>query len=312
MDVSVIIVNWNTRDLLRGCLSSIFAGTTQIGVEVIVVDNASSDDSPRMVAAEFPGVRLIANAENRGFAAANNQGMRVARGKYVLLLNPDTVVLDRAIERVFAFADENPGIGCIGCQVLEAPNRIQQTCFRFPSPLNLLLSLSGLERAFPRSRFFGRYWMGDWDRRSQRDVDVVSGMFMFVRREVIEQVGLMDEDYFVYAEEADWCFRMRRAGWRCVFAPVGQILHLEGGGKSSRQASVRMFVQMQKSLLLFHRKNRGWLAWQGARLIFIAAMAQRYCIWRLGALLGRDAAAPRARCALGALRFHLTGALPAA
>jgi GT2 family glycosyltransferase len=311
LDVTVIIVSWNTRDILRDCLRSVCDQTRAGSFEVIVVDNASSDGSAAMVRSEFPAVALVENRENRGFAAANNQALARASGRYVLLLNPDTLILDRAIDTMVGWMDAHPRIGCAGCQVLEDRDTVQMTCFRFPSPLNILLSLTGLDRLFPRSRLFGRYWMRWWDRRSEREVDVVSGMFMLVRREVLAQIGPMDEDYFIYAEEADWCYRMRRAGWSRVFTPAARIVHREGGGKSTAQLSTKMYVQQQKSLLIFHRKNLGFLAWAAAKLFYTVSMLARMVAWKLNALLRRGGSPElTAARAAAALRYHLTGVEP--
>jgi GT2 family glycosyltransferase len=311
IDVSIIIVNWNIRDILRDCLRSVYEQTRVIAFEVIVIDNASSDDSVAMVREEFPQVILIENSENRGFAAANNQGIRIAQGRYILLLNPDTIVLDKAIEKTVVFADSHPDVGVVGCQVLENDTKIQRTCFAFPSVGNLILQKTGLRRLFPRSRLFGREDMGWWNRDTQRDVDVVSGMFMLVRHEAIEQVGLMDEDYFVYAEETDWCFRFRQAGWRCVFAPVGKIIHLDGGNKSTDKVIVKMYVQFQKSILIFYRKNRGSVAWMMARVIYCVDMLIRVLIWKTVALFQRDdKTLLKARKSVAALGFFLFGIEP--
>jgi hypothetical protein len=311
MDVSVVVVNWNTRDILRDCLRSVYEQTKDIRFEVIVIDNASSDDSAAMVRREFPQAILIENPENRGFAAANNQGMKIGKGRYVLLLNPDTIVLDGAIEKTMAFADLHPDVGVVGCQVLENETKIQRTCFAFPSLRNLILQESGLRRLFPRSRFFGAADMGWWDRNTERDVDVVSGMFMLARREAIEQVGLMDEDYFIYAEETDWCFRFWRAGWRCVFTPLARIIHRDGGSKSTMQTSVKMFVQQQKNMLIFYRKNRGPVAWMMAKIIYSVDMLVRAIIWKTAAFFQSGGKAHlKARQSVAALKFHLFGIEP--
>ena len=208
---------------------------------------------------------------NRGFAAANNQAIKIANGRYVLLLNPDTIVLDRAIDVMVRWCDEHPDVGCAGCQVLEAENTIQRTCFADIDPLNLLLIEIGLHRAPFQWRFLGRPEYAWWDRRSERDVDVVSGMFMLVPQRVIEQVGLLDEAFFVYAEEADWCRRIRQTGHRCTFTPVARILHRDGGGKSTAQIKPRMYVQLQKSKLIYARKHNGPLGHLAAKanLVFI-------------------------------------------
>jgi GT2 family glycosyltransferase len=311
LDVSVVIVSWNTRDILRGCLRSVFEQTQDVSFKVIVVDNNSHDGSAEMVRAEFPTVKLISNAKNRGFAAACNQGMQAGSARYILLLNPDTVVLDDAISRCVRYADLQPDVGVVGCQVLENENRITPTGFSFPSPLNVFLALSGLSRAFPHSRLFGRPELSWWDRHSERDVDVVTGMFMLVRREAIAQVGLMDEAYFVYSEEADWCYRFSQAGWRRVFTPSARIVHLDGGAKSTKQASKKMFVQLQKSAMIYHRKNLGLASSWLLKLIYIASNFVRMIAWFILSVVNRDSRNwHRSAAARAALVYHFTGNEP--
>jgi GT2 family glycosyltransferase len=311
MDVSIVIVNWNTRDLLRGCLRTIFEQTSKISFEIFVIDNASRDFSAEMVRAEFPAVKVIANVQNRGFAAANNQGILAASGRYILLLNPDTIILDAAISRCVRFADVHAEVGVVGCQVLEDEGRIQRTGFSFPDPWNLFLTLSGLSRAFAGSRLFGRPELGWWDRDSELDLDVVSGMFMLVRREAIEQVGLMDESYFVYSEEADWCYRFSRAGWRRVFTPSARILHVDGGSKSTSQINAKMFVQLQKSCLIYLKKNHGFVAWLLGRILYVVSNLVRAIVWFVSSLLTHDLALRRkSAAAMAALWFHLLGVEP--
>jgi GT2 family glycosyltransferase len=313
MDISIIIVNWNTRDCLRDCLRSVYEQTKNICFEVIVIDNTSTDGSAAMVKKEFPQTILLENSENRGFAAANNQGMAIAKGRYVLLLNPDTIVLDRTIKKTMDFADSHPDVGVVGCQVLENETKIQRTCFAFPSLSNLILQKTDLHRLFPRSRFFGRVDMGWWDRKTERDVDVVSGMFMLVRHKAIEQVGLMDEDYFIYAEETDWCFRFWLASWRRVFTPVGRIIHRDGGNKSTDKARVKMYVQLQKSMMIFYRKNCGLFTWMIAKIIYSVEMLAKAVFWKIVSLIqNRDRARLETQKSLAALKFHLFGIEPAA
>jgi GT2 family glycosyltransferase len=264
-----------------------------------------------MVRVEFPGVQLIVNPDNRGFAAACNQGMRAASARFTLLLNPDTIILDDAISRCVQYADLHPDVGVVGCQVLEDESRIQPTGFSFPSPLNMFLALSGLSRAFPRSRLFGRPQLSWWERDSEQDVDVVAGMFMLVRREAIAQVGLMDESYFVYAEEADWCYRFAQAGWRRVFTPCARIIHLDGGDKSTSQVGIKMFVQLQKSLLIYHRKNLGFAAWSLAKGIYIVSNSVRMIAWFILSVVNRDPTTRRrSAAAKAALLYHFLGLEP--
>jgi GT2 family glycosyltransferase len=311
LDVSVVIVSWNTRDILRGCLRSIFEQTREVSFEVFVVDNNSHDGSAEMVRAEFPEVKLIVNAENRGFATACNQGMRATSARFTLLLNPDTIILDNAIFRCVQYANLHPDVGVVGCQVLEDEHRISPTGFSFPSPLNVFLALSGLSRAFPRSRLFGRPELSWWDRRTEQDVNVVTGMFMLVRREAIAQVGLMDESYFVYSEEADWCYRFARAGWRRVFTPCAQIIHLDGGAKSTSQVSTKMFVQLQKSSMIYHRKNLGLASWLLVKGIYVGSNFVRMVAWFILSVVNHD---PRTRrrsaAAKAALIYHFLGIEP--
>jgi GT2 family glycosyltransferase len=311
MDVSIIIVNWNTRELLRDCLASIIRQTRGVSYEITVVDNASSDGSASMCELCFPSVKLIENRINRGFAAANNQGLEIASARYSLLLNPDTVVLDGAIDRCVAYADAHPDIGVVGCQVLEKDGRIQQTGFSFPSPWTLFLTLTGLPRLFPRSLIFAKPELGWWMRDSEEDIDVISGMFMLVRREAIQQVGVMDERYFVYAEEADWCFRFYKAGWRRVFFPQAKIIHIDGGGKSTSQVNVKMRVQLQKSMMIYFRKNLGFSSWMIAKVLFVLANTARYLGWLVPSVVTRNTSARgKAAAATAALRFHLFGVDP--
>jgi len=270
MDVSIIIVNWNTRQITCDCLTSIFSQPSTRQFEVIVVDNASSDNFVAAIKKCFPQVTLVENDQNRGFAAANNQAIGLARGRYVLLLNSDTVVLDRAIDKAVAFANEHPDVGVLGCRVLNPDGSVQPTCFMYPSVLNMFLFATYLNKLFPKSRFFGRERMTWWKRDDGREVEVVTGCFMLVRREAINHVGLMDEGFFMYGEETDWCFRFRKAGWKIVFTPCAEIIHL-GGASSSREAN-EMTLQNKAGVLQFldkHRSRSAYVAACGLMLMFL-------------------------------------------
>jgi GT2 family glycosyltransferase len=309
--VSVVIVNWNTRDLLDNCLRSII-DQTRSTFEVIVIDNASTDGSVAMVRSKYPQMEIVENTVNRGFAAANNQGLATAVGQNVLLLNPDTLVIDGAIDTMLDWLEQNPDVGCVGCQVLEAPGVIQQTCFADPTPLNQFIVEFGLMRFSKVVPFLGRPWYRTWDRRSQRDVDVVSGMFMLVPRRVLDQVGPLDDAFFVYAEEADWCRRIRKAGFRCVFAPIAQIMHLDGGSKSTSQIRTRMYVQIQKSHLIYARKHHGMLGYAAVKVMLIISALLRLSLSGLLALIRRSPdSLARIRLSRASLRYHLLGQGPA-
>lgn len=292
MDVSVIVVNWNTRELLRNCIRSICEQASNVQLEIIVIDNRSTDGSAEMVKEEFPWVILVENSLNRGFAAANNQGISLAKGRYILLLNSDTTVCDNAIEKTVQYADKHPEVAVVGCQVLESPDKIQMTCFRFPSLLNLSLQVSGLARVFKYNHFFGREDMLWWRRESEREVDVISGMFMLVRRKAIDEVGLMDEDYFLLFEDTDWCYRFARAGWEMLFWPGAKIIHVDGGDQSSRKTALRMFIQFRKSLLIYFKKHHGSLQCLVVRILLLVDAVFRVVVWTMlvmfKRLMGKD------------------------
>ena len=253
INLSIVIVNWNTCKITCDCLRSVYEQTKSISFEVIVIDNASSDDSVAVIKKEFPQVLLIANSENLGFAAANNQGMEIAKGKYVLLLNSDTVVLDHAIEKTIAFADQNPQAGVIGCRILNPDMSLQRSCFMFPSLLNMFIGALYLNKFFPKSKFFGRERMTYWAHDTMREVETVMGAFMLVRKEAIDQVGIMDDSFFMYAEEADWCYRFKKTGWQVLFTPDTKIVHL--GGQSSNRVYTKMILQLRAGILQFIRKH---------------------------------------------------------
>jgi GT2 family glycosyltransferase len=271
-DLSVILVSWNTTDELRACLESVSAGLRGIAAEVVVVDNASADGSPDMVEARFPDVRLVRNADNLGFAAGCNAGLQVATGRYLLLLNPDTIVLDDVLAATVRYLDDHPDVGALGCRVLNADRSLQLSCFRDPSVLNAFLSVSGLAR-LPWPRILSREWMRYWHRDDERDVDVVTGCYLATRREVLDDVGPLDDGYFFCGEEADWCRRMREKGWIARFAPVGEIVHLDG--IAGRKLSERRDLLCMAGQVRFVHQHDGWLAgWAMSALLFVHAVTR--------------------------------------
>ncbi len=304
-DVTIIIVSWNTREILRDCLRSVYENAGALDFETIVVDNASADGSAEMVARDFPQVQLVANGDNRGFAAANNQGMALARGRYVLLLNSDTVVLDRALEKTLAFADAHPEAAVVGCRVLNPDRTWQRTCSMFPSALNMLLSATYVYKLFPKSRFWGREFMTYWDRSDVRAVEVVSGTFMLVRREAIEKVGRMDEAFFMYAEETDWCYRFHRAGYQMLFTPAASIIHL--GGASSRQIASKMRLQLSAGILYFLKKHKSRREYILGCLLTTLFFVVRAPVWWVKGCLSREERPHAWRVA----RTYVTGAAAA-
>jgi GT2 family glycosyltransferase len=285
IDVSIIIVNWNTCELLRDCLRSLCTQRRADHCELIVVDNGSSDGSVEMVREEFGQVNLMASADNLGFAAANNLGMSMATGRYVLLLNSDTIVLDNAVEKTVAFADRYADTAVVGCRVLNPDLSLQNTCFMFPSILNLFLFSTYLYRLFPSSRFFGRERMTWWPRNDAREVDVVTGCYMLVRRAALDDVGPMDDQFFMYYEETDWCFRFKAKGWKNRFTPDAQIIHI-GGASAGKLGAQRARIKSQ-SFIRFVSKH--WSKPEAA--VGILAFAFFYLV-RLAVLLPKKLLVP--------------------
>jgi len=254
-DVSIVIVSWNTRALLARCLQSVFDTTSNLDFEVIVVDNASTDGSQDMVQQWFPNVHLIANKENLGFAKANNQAIRRSQGRHVLLLNSDAFVRENTIERMVAFMDAHPRAGMAGCKLLYEDGRLQPSCYTFPTLFTEFCIATRLDRLLPKSPLFGKYRMTYWDYGDVREVEVIVGAFMMVRATAIDEVGLLDESYFMYSEEVDWCYRFKRNGWKIYFYPHAEAVHLWGG--SSKQVPVETLIRMYRSRVAFFRRYYG-------------------------------------------------------
>lgn len=283
MDVSIIIVAWNVRKLVQDCLKSVYDQTEGIEFEVIYVDNASEDGSVEMVSAEFPEVKIIENQKNEGFIRANNQAIEVANGRYVLLLNSDTIVLDNAIAKTVKFADAHPEAAVVGCKVLNPDRSLQRNCFMYPSLLNMFLSATYLYKLFPKSRFFGRERMGWWDFGDTREVQTVCGCFSLVRKEAIDQVGLMDPTYFVYGDDPDWCYRFKKSGWSVLFMPDAEIIHY--GGQTTRKSSRDFNLQLCGSILIFIKKHRGSFQSYLARLLQAIFFLLRAPYWLIRGLM---------------------------
>ncbi|MBZ0296644.1 MAG: glycosyltransferase family 2 protein [Anaerolineae bacterium] len=263
LDVSIIIVNWNAQDLLAKCMRCVQDTVHEASYEIIVIDNASTDGSQVMVKQDFPDVVLIENKDNVGFAGANNQGMKIAQGRYVLLLNSDAFVEAKTIDAMVAFMDAHPEAGMGACKLLYEDRSLQPSCYGFPTLKSEFYVALQLDKLFPKSPEFGQFLMTFWDFNDVRAVDVVMGAFMLVRREALDAVGMMDDSYFMYSEEVDWCYRFQKAGWKTLYNPAVQTVHLWGG--SSKRVRVEMFLQMHRSKIEFFRKNYGSLSALGLK-----------------------------------------------
>jgi len=266
MDLSIIIVNWNTKDLLLHCLDSLYQGAKGIEKEIFVVDNSSSDGSGTAVREIFPGVRLIENRVNMGFAKANNQAVSLSSGEYLLLLNPDTQVKDEAISKMLSFMKAYAKAGLVGAQLLNADGSKQNSIANFPSLATELFNKSVLRWLFP-DKFPGK----ETDYAGPVEVDSVIGACMLVRREAVEQVGLLDEEYFLFLEETDWCYRMKKAGWKIYHIPQAEVLHFQGKSAEAEKGKAR--IEYYRSRYHYFRKNKGRLQ---SSILFIGLMIKLF------------------------------------
>ena len=256
MDVSVVIVSFNSRDDLRSCLRSILNHTQGVEYEVIVVDNASGDGSPEMVEAEFPQVTLLRRADNAGFATANNEGIRAARGEVILLLNPDAEFTGNVLPPMYHYLRANPTVGVLGPKLLDEDGSLQLSCRRFPGLATALFNRYSLAtRLFPRNPFSTRYLMTDFGHDRIAEVDWVSGACMMLPRQAFDLIGLLDEGYFVYIEDVDLCQRAHRAGHKVVYFPEVAVLHRIA--RSSSTLPIRSIIERHRSMWHYYKKYGG-------------------------------------------------------
>lgn len=265
--VSIVIVSWNSGHVLRSCLASIYAHTDETSIEVIVVDNASSDGTVEMVQREFSRVKLIVNATNKGFAAANNIGLECARGQYLLLLNPDTEIHSHTIRLSIAYMEKHPEVGVVGCRCIGADGAQQSSIFRVPRVRDVLINTLIPSKWMTRSRLLGKARYVGVDLDQEQDVEVVAGCYMFLRRSVYDAVGGMDDEFFMYGEEVEWCHRIRKEGWRVAYVPSITILHY--GGVSAAQCADEMDNALARSQLLVIRKTRGAVSARAANVLML-------------------------------------------
>jgi GT2 family glycosyltransferase len=252
--VTIVIVNWKTPKLLAGALRSILADPQSDGFEIFVVDNNSGDGSVEMLRHDFPTVLTIANRDNVGFGRACNQVIPDATGEYVLLLNPDTVVMDRAISKMADHLDTHPECGAVGPRMCNPDGTLQLACRRsFPDPAAAFYRLTYLSRIFPNNPRFARYNLTHADPNQELDVDALSGACMMLRNSTIKQIGLLDEDIFMYGEDIDWCWRVKEAGLAVRYIPDAVIYHYHGA--SSRFRRVGATINLHKGMEVFYRKH---------------------------------------------------------
>jgi len=291
-DLSVVVVNYNTKDCLLDCLRSVFAAIDGTSIEVFVVDNASTDGSVAAVRQEFPVVHLLVNENNVGFARANNRALRQAQGTDVLLLNPDTIVKPGAVATLQAALRDLPGAVAVGPKVVRPDGRLDLACRRsFPRPSVALARLSGLSRVFKGSRWAGRYNRTYEDPDQMGEIDAGTAAAMCFRRSALEEVQFFDEAFFMYGEDLDLCFRLKARGGRVYYVPAAVVVHFKGA--SSRQQPRAMLREFHRAMWLFYRKHyaSGWrgtlspLVWSGIQLRYGFVLG-------LNALRGRQVVSP--------------------
>jgi GT2 family glycosyltransferase len=254
-DLSICIVTLQARDYLKECLKSISENTHRISLEIIVVDNGSCDGTQEMLASEFPYIHLIQNLQNEGFSRPMNKALHASQGRYLLLLNPDTVVQPHAFEVMMKFMDENAEVGICGPKLLNQDGSMQKQCRRSAAgPWDTFTYISGLAGLFPKSELFGGYLMTYKDEDVIHEAEAVSGACMLIRREVVEQIGYLDERFFAYQEDADYCFQARKAGWKVIYFPEVKIIHYGGRG-GTRVFPLQAILEWHRSYWLYYRKN---------------------------------------------------------
>jgi N-acetylglucosaminyl-diphospho-decaprenol L-rhamnosyltransferase len=286
-DLSIIIVSWNVADLLAECLDSILRHAGDLQLEIIVVDSASTDHTVARLQADYPQFTLLPQAENVGFARGNNLGLQQAQGRHVLLLNPDTRVVGSALTDMVHFLDQNPDAGIVGPHTLNADGSTQSTRRRFPTLALAFFESTWLQRFAP-SRLLAHYYVQDQPDTGTFDVDWVQGSALMARRTVYEQIGGLDEGYFMYSEELDWCRRAKIAGWRVIYQGSAQIVHY--GGRSSDQVVARRHIHFQESKLRYFRIYHGVVAAQVLRLYLLLSYGIQLLLEAAKGLVGHKRA----------------------
>lgn len=283
MDLSIIIVSWNVEKLLRDCLDSIFNANTSLDMQVIIVDSASSDGTVNMVREHFPQVELFAMDENIGYTRGNNVGLEVATGRHILLLNPDTVIINDALGKMVAYLDAHSDTGIVGPRTLNADDSDQSTRRRFPTRVTALFESTWLQAYAPK-KLLRNYYVADLADDATGEVDWVQGSALMARREVYEKIGGLDTCYVMYFEETDWCKRAKAAGWRVIYLGDAKIYHLSGA--SAEQAGSHKHIYFQQSKLRYAYKHLGvWFA-HFLRLYLLAQYAIQVAIEAVKSTLG--------------------------
>lgn len=251
IDLSIIIVSYNVCGFLRKCLKSIVDAKINHSYEIIIVDNNSIDESSSIIRGEFPAINWLQNEKNLGFATANNQGINQSKGQFILLLNPDTEVKPRAIEVLLQVMVDDSTIGACGSKLVNQDGSLQLSCYPFPTLANEIVRLHHLEKLFPQTQ----YPMDEWNKNLSYPVDNIQGASLLLRKAALDEVGLLDESFFIYTEEVDLNYRLKKAGWKNLYVPTSEVVHF--GGQSTKQNKTEMFLELYKTKIQFFRKHYG-------------------------------------------------------
>ena len=265
--LSIVIVTWNCKKYAQEVLDSLRPFRANADVEVIVVDNASSDGTPELIRTEYPDVRLIESRENLGFSRGNNVGIKQTSGQYICLINPDVRVLEGCIEQMRSYMNNNTGVGLLGPEMLDAEGRHSRSYMGAPTLWRLFCRALALDAAFPKSKVFAGFLMNYFDPNEVADVDILNGWFWMARRKAVEEVGLLDENLFMYADDLDWSKRFLDKGWRVVYFPRAASIHYGAGATSS--APIRFSIEMQRSNYQYWKKNYGW----ASQIVYLAILS---------------------------------------
>jgi hypothetical protein len=265
IDLTITIGNHNTKNLIRNCLNSIYSTIKTISYEIIVVDNVSTDDSVEMLKTEFPKVKLIVNQVNRYFGGAHNQGLRAGSGRYLTILSSDTILMDDAFDKIVRFMDEHPDCGACGPKLLNADHTDQCNGLAFPTFMYGLFEVTGLNALFKNNPIRNRRLVKGWDRNDLRTVDTLGGSCIILRKEVIDKVGVLDENFLAYWEETDWCLRIWNAGWKIYLLPEAKVLHIQQ--QSLKQAGrIKNEKIFYDSMMYYYKKHFGVIAYAVLKL----------------------------------------------
>jgi GT2 family glycosyltransferase len=308
--VSIVIVSWNARDYLLQCLESLTPAACRYPMEIIVVDNASSDGSAELVENNFPKARLIRNPANLGFAKANNLGIAAGVGRYVCLINSDVKVLPDCISRLVDYCEQNPDVGMVGPRIIGGDGKLQRSCRGFPTLWNMFCRALALNSIFPKIKLFTGYSLSYWPQNDTRAVDILTGCFWLVRRETMGQVGLLDETFFMYAEDMDWSRRFWFDGSKLVFVSSAEAIHY--GGASSSNSPIRFYIEKQRADLQYWKKHHSRIATMLFFLISCLHMSLRIVVYSVMFMFDksqRQSSRNKLRRSIACLRWMFTGQL---